>query len=666
MAGDSCSRALERLANFTERLTYVVAPDDRWPLSHDDRASGRRLRLVANGAASSEGQADGLLIAAATAAALGGTDSRKPAAVELAYDFFLGWQGMMRRTGQAQLHGAARGVSTEGRTCQNDRSEEDGQLLGQCGDNETSYKCLPSWSWSHDLADELATGSASAADADAILGMALLVLATSARGLPGAVPAWRRGLILQTYRSCLAHLRYETERHPRLRRMPPNGAHNLRLPRLGACHGGWACVSPSYLAPAHYRAFRDFTKRYAATVGDEATAAAKEESWDALIEGASRVLREAQCAGGRLAGLVPSGYVPLGELLEADVAAARAEHGVGWQAGTASCSVGGADAAEFGAEAARSAWRVGLDAIWFSDPASVDFTERMARAFTTPRGGPDGGTIDADCAVTRWDTAWETNMAIVAPVSVALYASLTSNPTAASTLEWMRSAVASFDIASAGSNSPGAWSVLASLALDGTLRRLAPLLRSLGNVSIVEPLDPDTNRTWPHPPLAAVLDVTPELACSAPPWPPSSPLPPSPPPPGHPPALPPPLPTPPPRTPPPHPRPPPPSPPRVDPELGAAVGALLVAICLASALCVAILARTNRSRERRIDPRDTTQRESQPLRSGFYQPDVALPPASTIQSPSGVLRRGSNILARRCSNTLATIYEGVTDDEDDE
>ena len=32
-----------------------------------------------------------------------------------------------------------------------------------------------------------------------------------------------------------------------------------RVPKLGSCWGGFDCANPSYYAPAHYRAFRDFS-----------------------------------------------------------------------------------------------------------------------------------------------------------------------------------------------------------------------------------------------------------------------------------------------------------------------------------------------------------------------------------------------------------------------
>ena len=63
-----------------------------------------------------------------------------------------------------------------------------------------------------------------------------------------------------TYEAIQAFLHYETVEHSKLFRAPPNQDQKLRLVKLGSCYGGWDCTSPSYLAPAHYKAFRDFTK----------------------------------------------------------------------------------------------------------------------------------------------------------------------------------------------------------------------------------------------------------------------------------------------------------------------------------------------------------------------------------------------------------------------
>jgi endo-1,4-beta-D-glucanase Y len=158
---DSCTTALERLTRFTDVLTQTIGEQD-----------GRHIRVVlshggvAQGSVVSEGQGYGLLIAAATVAGLEVQDYRRDAALDLAFEYFLGWRQMMLNTGQVQA-----GQDTQWNVCQNSRGQPNNYLLWHCG-NGTTFKCLPSWKWSDDLVEQFGFGSASDADADGILGAA--------------------------------------------------------------------------------------------------------------------------------------------------------------------------------------------------------------------------------------------------------------------------------------------------------------------------------------------------------------------------------------------------------------------------------------------------------------------------------------------------------------
>ena len=170
------------------------------------------------------------------------------------------------------------------------------------------HACLPSWRWSRDLLEQYETGSASDADADALLGMVTLV--SAATNAPIAVtrangwqrPHWLNNLILITYQTCVAFLQYDTQTHPRLTRAESNDP--LRLPKLGSCFGGWACTSPSYLSPAHYKVFSEFVAHYAELLADEPalasapSAPAMVAQYEATIEGSLIVLNESICDGG--------------------------------------------------------------------------------------------------------------------------------------------------------------------------------------------------------------------------------------------------------------------------------------------------------------------------------------------------------------------------------
>ena len=123
-------------------------------------------------------------------------------------------------------------------------------------------------------------------------------------------PPWTLYLSMIAYQSCRAFLEYDTiEGNVRQFRAPPNQQYRLRVPKLGSCFGGFTCSSPSYLAPAHYKLFRDFSARFAPLidpVNGETRAAADRLKWDALIEGSQQILSESQCANG----LVPNWWVP--------------------------------------------------------------------------------------------------------------------------------------------------------------------------------------------------------------------------------------------------------------------------------------------------------------------------------------------------------------------
>ena len=231
--------------------------------------------------------------------------------------------------------------------------------------------------------------------------MIVLLLATAA---DAPRPAWWAQLSAWTYQSCRAFLRHNTVAHAT--RAAANGA-PLRLLKLGSCWGGFDCANPSYYAPAHFRAFRDFMRAAeAGTLGmvtgspradgradDTAPAAAPTAAptlrgaeatlaWDSLLEGTYSVLRDAACPA---SGLVPNWFVPTqaAALAEADAARARAQW-PGWAPGRASCSGSGTPATEFGAEASRTVWRVALDALWYGAPAAQSFCRAVA-ASATPR-----------------------------------------------------------------------------------------------------------------------------------------------------------------------------------------------------------------------------------------------------------------------------------------
>lgn len=134
--------------------------------------------------------------------------------------------------------------------------------------------------------------------------MILLLLATRRDERSGTPPPrWWLSLARWTYQSCHSFLVHSTAAHPR--GLLASNGRPQRIVKLGSCWGGWDCLNPSYLAPAHYRIFRDFMASHAALGCSRAalscSAATPEQrrtltlDWDALIETSYTVRRQAQC-----------------------------------------------------------------------------------------------------------------------------------------------------------------------------------------------------------------------------------------------------------------------------------------------------------------------------------------------------------------------------------
>ena len=361
--------SLLRVDEFVATLTTTPASLANQPAVREDPTSATyqaRVVMSSGGVAESsvvsEGQGYGLMILGIVAAALPRGHPRRLEMLQTGFEIFLGWRVMMERTGQTQ------GTDeTRYSICQ-DPNEPMFFCGGSFGAVPPSappplhgglpppppppppdrtavsniVPCLPSWKWTDDLFEQLDLGSASDADQDAILGQILLVLAAfdeswpaaetsgfsewvaNMTGAPGARPLplnfteplvaspvpWLHSLARNAYQSTRAFLYYDTiQGNARQLRAPPHHNQPVRLLKLGSCYGGFECSSPSYLAPAHYKVFRDFSARFATFVEPEdgvAQVAMDAPEWDALIEGTDQVLGESQCTNG----LVPNWWVP--------------------------------------------------------------------------------------------------------------------------------------------------------------------------------------------------------------------------------------------------------------------------------------------------------------------------------------------------------------------
>ena len=465
----------------------------------------------------SEGQGYGLLLAAAAVSMLPADDPARTAAIQHAYAFFGGWRGMCEATKQRRRHVMRRIDAAEDSAKGGDdvpvahtSCQDDAHLCTWRGDDQTgeplhapspASRCLPSWKFDATLSREVGTGSAPDGDEDALLGQIVLLLATQ----DSPRPLWWDALAQWAYQSCASFLHHSTTTHPT--RRASNGA-PLRVLKLGSCWGGFDCSNPSYLAPAHYRVFRDFMTAHAA-LGDVAggadhhgdreiqDAASISQAWDALIEGSYMLLGEATCPS---TGLVPNWWVPsFGDLQPSDVQRAQAQW-TEWEPGAARCSGSGTPAAEFGAEASRTVWRVALDALWFGTPEAIAFCQTIAapvvdkllarnasRAGGGAGSGGEGSAEELDVPtschgrVEGVHSRWSHVGFMLGPVASALMIPLPADHPRSGAAQQ-----AALDVAAellermhVDNYYSGVWITLATLTLTGVLPALQPLLSTL-------------------------------------------------------------------------------------------------------------------------------------------------------------------------------------------
>ena len=421
-AGSTSSRLIE----FRERLTVVHQPASSSPF-RVVRSSGG-----AAGGVVTEGQGYGLLLAGV---ALAGQSIGSPgwrSTLSFGEELFAGWRRMCE-------------LSTN--SCQDEPRLRCGGRRKHDGERAEGFApCLPSWQFDDELKKQRGAGSATDGDEDALLGLVLLLQSSSA----SSWPLWERTLSW-TYESVRAFLHFNTV---------PNG--RGRLTRLGSCWGGWDCNNPSYIAPAHFRAFKAFTLRHGAAFGmSNSTLHSEAEQWDDLIGSSYALLDDAQCDA---TGLTPNWWKPAGPVQ------AR---------GSAGCNASGTPADEFGAEAARGVWRVALDALWAPSPASTRYLSRVARHLAgaldeRSSNGFGDLSVDPNCdAVKSVHPGWQVTPFMYGPLSSSLLPpSASANGRLAErqrlALELLTARVASSKVEDYYS---GAWTCLATVTLNGDLGR---------------------------------------------------------------------------------------------------------------------------------------------------------------------------------------------------
>ena len=361
-----------RLAEFKSAITVTLGlPPNQYRIV---RSSGG---VAADGVVS-EGMGYGLLLAGVALSQNEAGSAEHSAALTFGEELYTGWRRMCELS---QKH-----------ACQDDPTMRCGGRRRTDGIAAKGYApCLPSWKFDNDIESQRGTGSATDGDEDALLGLILMLHSTST----ASWPLWERTLSW-TYESVRAFLRFNTV-----------GTDVRRLPKLGSCWGGFDCNNPSYIAPAHYRAFRHFTLKFGPAFGvSNATLSAEARQWDTLIATSYQMLDDAQCDS---TGLTPNWWRPAGPVQ------AR---------GHAGCNASGTPADQFGSEAARGVWRVALDALWQPSAESSRYVGRIARHLAMQYDDANGFgalQIDRRCeSVKSVHPDWIANPFMYAPLSAAL------------------------------------------------------------------------------------------------------------------------------------------------------------------------------------------------------------------------------------------------------
>lgn len=419
----SVGSSVTRLREFTAALARQPAGLDAAMLAV--QADGG----VASGVVS-EGQGYGLLLAGGVLGALDATAA--PAAFAEASaafrGYFLGWQRMCV-------------LSASGGNCQDDEGY-------QCGAG--SYPCLPHWKFDGNLQSAVGTGAAPDGDEDAMAGMIMGVLALEAAAATGASPA-------PTWLDDVAEWAHETCKQFYLSNTVSSPSGNHRIVKLGSCWGGWGAdgQNPSYHAPGAYRLCRAYMEGR----GDTSLTA----GWNTVIETTYKALDAVQCAAN---GLVPN-WARVSESADGKSLIATTNPSPG----------SGTPAGEYGAEAARTVWRVTLDYHLFPAEAAEG-----SRRFLSPisahldriesNGQWANLEVTGGCLVDSIHSSWQWNAFMSGPTFTALTAPPTDDGLdsvrQAAVLESAANRIAGFGISHYYS---GSWVAIATLTLNGDFAR---------------------------------------------------------------------------------------------------------------------------------------------------------------------------------------------------
>jgi hypothetical protein len=388
----------------------------------------------------SEGQAYGLLITGTILASwdthAGQVSGAKRNQVLKYFEgYYNFWKGMCKNS------------SNKGSNCQSGGN--------YCKSGSQSYVCLPDWRHYKTGGSE-STGPAPDADEDAIVG---IMLAVKAVENDSNKPSWYNEARKWADASASAFFNYEVD----------TSKPALPLVKLGSCWGGWegSGNNPSYHSPGSYRVMKDYQKSFPNS-DRNGYSAIPQNDWKKLIDTSHAVLRAAQCSND--GAMVPN-WMTVG------VNGGQVVHTGG------SFSGSGTPQYQYGAEAARSTFRVALDAAFYPEKSSEwspylsSFNYRLDEGFNN---GSFASNTFPSCKTPGTNTKidmfgdWRNNAFIYGPT----YSSLIASSSDITNREAMVDAAGQkLGQSLPDSYYPRSWAMIGNLMLNGAMESAGNTLK---------------------------------------------------------------------------------------------------------------------------------------------------------------------------------------------
>jgi len=248
-----------------------------------------------------------------------------------------------------------------------------------------------------------------------------------------------------------------------------NSKGKYRLVKLGSCWGGWEGQgnNPSYHSPGSFRVMKDYQKWFPKSdrVGYKAIS---QDEWTKLIDTSHEVLRAVQCSND--GALVPN-WATIG------VSGGKIVHTGG------SFSGSGTPQYEYGAEAARTTFRVALDAAFYPEKSSEwspylsSFNWRMDSGF---QNGSFSSNTFSSCRGPNTKQninmfgSWQNNEFITGPTYSTLIAASTDITNAEAMID---AAGEILGQSLPGSYYPRSWAMIGNLMLNGAMESAGNTLK---------------------------------------------------------------------------------------------------------------------------------------------------------------------------------------------